>query len=373
MEDKKEKEPVIAQIDNQTNKKTHKKMTPATKKSIIVSCVFAVCFATIGGFGGYFLFGMLHPTGTNAYNGVNYGKVPTTIEVNFAIDKGTLTADYKDTAYSLINYCLSSFSQKQYSLIIGKGSVVSSGVTQTIESGTFATPTETFRQNISSSSFVHTADRNYDQYDGKVVAYNCQTADDWTSNPTSSELTYDQYIQTYGKLIRPYYYATTQDYSSDYPITDRYLSYDYATYKASSDSTKHLVNDVIIYDIGPNTVSSSTIEENDAGYLLTAVLVPNKATFKYSVQMKATGGLGTYPSFSASTISFQVDKELNLVSSTFTDSYTVNVKGILNSTAEATFTQYYFQGSTPTFNDVEVKIPEIGDTDFVGYKLFPTA
>lgn len=372
-DEKNEKTSEKCEVTSTDQKKSHK-LSKSTKHTLLVSSVYMVCFGIIGGFGGFALFRWLNPESSGVYNAIGYGNIPTVADINTAKAGGTLVASYNTnkTAYSLANFALYKQANYSYTLNIGKGTVVSSGITQNIVSGTYNTPDETFSQNISSSSIVHTADRVYDKHDGSVTAYNCKTASDWANNPTAKDITYDDYIASYGKLNKNYYYATTATYAEDHPITDRYLCTDYSEYKASSDSTKHYVNSVIIYDIGPKTVTSSSISETATGYEIKVELTPNKGTFKSSVQMKTTGGLNSYPSFTSSNLTFEVDTDFNLVSSYAEDQYTA-VVGPINSPATQKFYQYYFHSDTSSFNNVNVTIPEISDTsDFSGYQLFPT-
>ncbi len=350
-------------------------MSKATKHTIMMSVIFGVSFALIGGFGGYALYTTLHPKTAVVYNASNYGTIPTKNELDTYISKNTLldTFNTDNKAYSLLNYALFKQAAEKYTLTISKGTVLSSGITQTIESTVYNTPDETFSQNISSSSIVSTANRTYDRHDQKLDTYDCKKKEDWANNPTCKNVTYDSYIQSNGKLNRGNYYCTSSTYSSDCPITDRYLTNDQSVYEASTEKSKHVVNAVMIYDIGPKTVTSSSVSKTKSGYEIKVEVTPDKGTFKSSVQMKTTGGLASYPKFSSSNLTIQVDEEFNLISHTAVDEYTA-VIGPINSPATQNFTSYYFRSDTDTFNDVKVTIPEISDiSDFKGYQLFPSS
>jgi hypothetical protein len=353
--------------------KKQKHMSPkAGKRTVIISCVFALSFGLVGGVLGYVLHNVLHQKSSIDDSGaVDLGDIPSKKTVDKEIAAGTITTTYQKKAYALINYSLQLQASSPYSLIIGRGATVAAGVTQNIQSCTISTPEETFNQNISQSSMVQTADRYYDSHDKKVAAYNCKTASDWGNKPTAKDLSYDDYIQLHGKLLQGQYYATTGETTKDKPVSDVFLTTDEKEYEASKDKTKHLVNAVLIYDVGPKTVLSSTIAKNDSGYLLTAELDPTTADGKSSVNMKTTGGLNGYPTFSSSHIEIQVDSEFQMVSSYFEDAYKVAKVGLVLDASQK-FDQYYFHSDSLNFQNVAVKIPDISDTsELAAYSLFP--
>ena len=366
-------------------KKPKKILSPKQlkKRSIITTSIVVAVSILIGGAGGYMLHHWLNPERTTLSGGATEGVVPTQAEVAKSIQANTLDTDYQP--YQLINYSLHLQASYAYSLTLCKGSADTMGVKQNIQSATYSTPNCVFNQNTSSSSVVSTADRYYDYNDGKLHAYKTSKASDW-KNTTDVTSTYDEFIQTNGKLFKGSYYCTsdTTELSEEKPVADRYLTDNEADYEASQEKTKHHICGVVIYLIGPRTVKSSQLEKTSDGYQLTLDLYTdsdikaNTDTTKkiasgcsyYAVQMRTTGGLVSRPPFLSSHLVFRVDKDFNLVSSVFTDTYSANI-GVMSASMSQTLTQYYFHSDSDTFSSIQVKVPEVSEEDFAGYELFP--
>ena len=369
--------------------KAEKKKDPKyiKKRNIIISTSVIAGAMVIGSASGWLTYSLLHPKQTALAATATEGVVPTDSEIEKSLKNNSLISDYQNEVYKLLNYSLYKQASYSYSMIIGKASVNASGVTQTVQHTTYTTPDIIYNQNISASSFVHTANKFYDKKDGKVESYLGKTSEDWADGKAEHiDYSYDDYIQKFGKLIKSVYYVTSEPdlskLSETRPIAENYLTADESEYEACQDETKHRINGVFIYVIGPRTTKLGTIEKTDSGYKLYLEMFTDSevasnpdagiaaANTYYSVQMRTTGGLKTRPVFSYSKLTVNVDEELNLVSSFFQDSYTA-VVGPINSPAKQDMYQYYFHSDTDTFNGVKVNIPTPTDTDFDGFKLFP--
>jgi hypothetical protein len=362
---------------NKTEKTATQGIEPkAKKKTVIISVVIGVLCAGLGGAGGYVLFNAIHPAQDPVTIHITNTKVYSADDVKKSLAAGTLDTDYADKAYEIIAFALDQQADNPYTLTIGKGTVYAAmNINQEIVSATYNSPSRTFNQNVSSSSLVHTAARYYDAKDGKVSSYVCSVPDDWTkSDLKPAEQTYDEFLQAYGKLHQDRYYCTTVTPTDDKPIPEAYLTSDKATYEASTEKTKHEDNGVVIYAISKSTVQTSALTKNGNGYQVSIEFIPKAATSYYAVQMKTTGGLVSRPTFSASSMTVNLDTSLNLIDSVFTDEYHVTVAGITTGTKQV-LTQYYFHSQDGTFSDgsksVTVSIPEISDVNFNGYDLFP--
>lgn len=385
-------------IENQTSnenskpKTMKKKKEPATKvfcKNNMVSTIVILSLSILIGAGGGFLFFRWKNPSSAALSGSgSEGYIPTEAEISKSLNNDSLIDDYKDKEYQVINYSLYQHSLAKYALTIGKAKVVSSGVTQSIQSSTYSTPDVIYNQNVSSSSLVKTANRFYDYLDNKVDCYLESLPSDWSKGNSPITYTYDEYMQKYGKLLQGSYYCTATTNSSEVteatPIADRYLTSDKSVYEANNDKTKHHVNGVVIYMIGPKSIKDANISKSDDSYLVSLDLYTDNdrknatdsskittGNSYYSVQMRSTGSLASRPVFSKTHLEFTLDKNLNLVSSYFYDEYTA-VVGPINSPATSDMYQYYFQSEDDTFNDVKVSVPSPTDDDiFKGYDLFP--
>ena len=355
----------IKDIDKVFNDKRAKK-----KKIVTITLVttLSVIFALIGAVGGYFLYNITTPKKDNIVFAA--GEVATEQDIKNiqnSLSKNSILNDYKDNPYKLINYSLNNFANAKYSLVIGKGQAVAMGVSQNIESATFRTPDVIFNQNVSSSSVVSTANRYYDKMNNEVIQYECSKKEDW-ANASSTTANYDDYIARFGKLLSGIYYCTKD--SEKTPISDKFLSLEKTEYESSNDASKFPVNSIIIYAIASKTINKSSLEKVGENYKVTLSLKKTGESY-YSVQMKTTGGLKSAPVFdpSVNKLEFTLDSELNIISSVFTDKYKADV-GLMSADTTQTLTQYYYHGDTPTFEGVEVKIPDISETEFNGYQLF---
>lgn len=371
---------------DQKKKKKHKFLKLTTRNIVELSIVIVI--SSVIGAGAGYLFYTNNNTASSSLSGyATEGNVLSIEEMEKKLAKNTnFESEYKDKAYELINYSLHKQASYSYALTIGKASAVAAGYTQNIVSSTFVTPDCVYNQNVSSSSLVHTANRFYDYNDEKVECYLKSTPDQWqNSDNVASEYSYDEYMQKYGKLLQPSYYClattNTAEITEDKPIADRFLTLKEEDYKKNNDSTKHHVNGVVIYMIGPSTVKSSSIEKTSTGYLLKCDLYcdadivsgKSKGCSYYSVQMRTTGGLSKRPPFNKSHLEFNVDSNFELVSSYFEDEYVASMS-VLNITTTTQMTQYYFHSNDSTFNGVEVSIPKYNDPDnFAGYNLFPNS
>lgn len=336
------------------------------KKTIIISTIFSILFALIGSVGGYLLYNLLNPKNVVLQQAV--GEVITDREINnieSAISNNNIVSIYKDNPYTLINYSLYLHAISNYSLVLGQGSALAAGITQNIRSATFRTPDEIFNENTSSSSIVSTANRYYDKRNNVVEAIEGKKESDW-ENAQPFQMNYNEYISKFGKLLSGIYYCTSDENKK--PISDTFLTLDKEEFEKSKENTKFAVNSVIIYSLSKKTVSSSELKENSSGYEISISLKKAGESY-YAVQMKTTGGLRTAPDFDASQnkLIFNLDKNLNLISSEFFDVYEADVGPIKASTSQ-NLKQYYFQSETSTFNSKNVTIPRNGEA-FNGFEL----
>src|SRR5574344_218864 len=86
--------------------KKQKHMSPkAGKRTVIISCVFALSFGLVGGVLGYVLHNVLHQKSSIDDSGaVDLGDIPSKKTVDKEIAAGTITTTYQKKAYALINY-----------------------------------------------------------------------------------------------------------------------------------------------------------------------------------------------------------------------------------------------------------------------------
>lgn len=351
--------PYINDIAN-ANKKTF------SMHSIIGWTSFGLVFALLGGYSGYYIYNAIKPMDVIPFVAGSV-TIPSDKEVNDALKSGKLVETFKDRGYELINYALDKYASAEYSLTLTRGSTLSTGVTQTIQSAKVVMPGMIYYENTSSSSMVSTAHRMYDRGDGKVEAYLAKQTSDWPKT-AARDIPYNEYIQLFGKLLQGKYYCTS---SEDYnlTVTDLFMTLDENEFKKSDDSTKHMVNGSTIYYIEKATTSSSVITKTESGYTIEVDLLPSMGSNNYFVaQMKTTGNVAV--SFTNSQATFRFDENLNIISSTGFDKYDLKLGG-LGLKATQTLDLYYLTSSSLNFNDVELNIPKPNELNFNGYQLFP--
>jgi hypothetical protein len=378
------------QVKGKKGKKQKKPKTPDTpqqkrKTAIISSCVAVVC-GVLGCLGGYFLYQYNHPSVTisnrivdNDSSAFDPTQSQSIKKISDSLKAGNIVTDFKSKPADIINYACYLQSSAKYSLVLGTGTVNAAGVTQELKSATFTTPETVFNENISHSVgggliSVSTANRYYDdrKSDSGVKAYVCTSTDAWAkTSPTS--LSYNSFMESYGKLQKGLYYCTWVS-MSDGTEKEKYLTSAAETYSASADTSKHYVNGVLIYIINSSTISESSLASEEGGYVLTATLDPSKADGYYRIQMKTTGGLDSYPVFTSTKLTFHLDSDLGLKSSLFLDEY--SGRKVIGFNGSQTLTQYYYRSETSSFaydgQSIEVTVPEISNTDFSGMQLMPS-
>ncbi len=286
-------------------------------------------------------------------------------EINDALNNDSIMNNYANgDAYKLVMYALDKQTTYDYSLLLSSSTVTAHvlGISydQTVEAATFNTPEENFNQNISSSLFVKTAFRFYDEKE-KITAHECTNPSDW-KNSTGTTYTYDEYINTYGKLFKPHYY-----------VSSNYLTDNYSTFESIQDKNKREVNSVAIYNINEETVLGSSLVQHDDRYTITINLDPHKGTAAYQKQIEKTGDLNSLPVFESSLLTFDLDSELNLITATFNDSYNIDIAVLGKSLATQSMTVNYFHSDSSKFEYnnkiVDVKIPSKDEEEFNGYSL----
>jgi hypothetical protein len=366
-------------------KKHHRELTPKQmeRHTVFVSVLVSLVCSALGVFGGYELFQYNNPkitslnnsgvteTDTTAFSPASETSIKA---MQKSIEAQTVLSDYGNKPADIVNYACYLQSQSKYALTVCHGTVKTVVGDQSIRSATYCTPEEVFNQNISSSSVVHTANRYYDNFTGAVEAYEKKYPSDWSVDGiTGKNYSYDSFIQAYGKLQQGLYYCTTQ--TSSVGIQDKFLTSKKEEFESSEEATKHPVLGVVAYAFTTSTITSGTLEADGDGYKLNMVLEPNTANLYAKAQMKTTGGLTDYPTFSSSSAIFYLNSDLSLKSSVFEDSYTAKI-AVISSSASQTLTQRYFRSDSSVFtaddgSSVTVSIPEISQVDFSGLSLFP--
>lgn len=356
----------IVKMEEETIPKRHKIDKGKLKWGLCITvvCVFAAFFGTSGG---YFIYSTLHPAKDTVSIGTE--SVLKDADVQKEIQNGTLVNTYKDKAYKVLNYSFYKQASYRYSLTMTTGKTHALIADQKIRSATLVTPECDYFENIS-SGFTSTAYRFYDYKDGTNMldSMMCSKEKDWETK-TPDKMSYDDYIQKFGKLYKGQYYVTYDTTDKTKAVPDVYLSQNEDDYKNMLKSGKSAgnVTGVSIYTMNSNTVESSTIEKTDTGYQVSVNFnIKNGACSYFKVQMHTTGGVEV--KFVSSTITYDLDEELNLIHGTTIDKYTT-----MGVTADQQLDIYYYHNSVESlFDNQMITVPEKdSSTTFKGYDLLP--
>lgn len=353
---------------------------------MITLCTISLLSLFLGSGAGYYLYDVINKAPEETITGPDGNSSLDALEqrnkkVEEALKKDTLVTEI--TAADIVNYAFDVYTAKEYTLVLGQGVAIANAgikVNQTIKSTTYNTPEGFFHQKESDSSFVHAADRYYEDRESQIIhGYEASRATDWAKTDVK-EYSYDDFIQAYGKLNTGNYYCHSNTPDQDHPIPEKFIGFSKEDFEQSTEKKKIIRNGALIYNLTDDTIkpvgenSKTSIEKTENGYQVVLDLDvtgnPYSVSY-YAVQMKSTGNLATRPKFSECVLTFQFDSDLNPITSEFFDHYKADT-GIISADTESTIHQYYYYSENNTFQGTVVHIPEINEPDFDGYALLPT-
>ena len=335
-----------------TSKKPKKDRAPWSrkKKRIVLCSAFTALGIGIGTLA-FMLFG--HSAPKNNYDAVFPGYDYLAAEKNNTwtdITKSSKTP--AGQAVTAVNTGLAKRSTSSYSLRYRTQTVlVKIGNTkQEIEAFTYFSPERNFNQNISSSSFVHTADRYYDSKDGKVELYSAGTPDKW-KDASSTEYTYDERMDTRGKLVAPLYFLN-QDKSGERK---------FKSYQSQDSGWNTQESGVINFDLSEDSVTDAKWTKQGTKYLID-ITRDSQHTVGYKKrarQRRRTGNLKGLPDFKLVMIQFTLDSGLKLVKAVTTCNYIATRAGIKAECVSKDETYFYFSQTPFTDKDgAELSAPK---------------
>lgn len=328
------------------SKKSKKQKAPWSrkKKRIVLCSAFAALGVGVGALG-FMLFG--HTAPKNNYDAVFPGYDYLALKKNNSFSNISANAKTpKAQAVRAVNTGLYKRSVAKYSLRYRTQVVnVKIGNTkQNIEAFTYFSPERNFNQNISSSSFVHTADRYYDKKDGKVELYSGGTPDKW-KDAEAKEYSYDERMDTRGKLVAPLYFI-----GQDKKGTRNFVSYH------SEDSGWNTQESGIInFDLSEDSVTDAKRMQQGSKHRIT-ITRDSQHTIGYKKmarQRRRTGGLKSLPDFKSISIDFTLDSNLNITKIVTSCDYIASRAGIKAECVSKDET-YVYTSDTP-FKDKENK------------------
>lgn len=303
--------PIIQRLDynNVMAKKPFSK-----KKIIIISIIGALSLVALG-VGGYFLGQWIYINN----NTIDYSKLS---ETELEDDQVALMKKYSESvasdytkdfkSYELANIGINKIQNHDYVVSKTIGSAKALGVDQSVRAASIKNKNEYFLENLSVSKLVQTAKRFYQKED-VVKTYNGSEIDiekaAWNENP-DSELSLKDHEAKWGKqLSRPLLYIISSK----------------------------------------TTLDTSTATKSSDGYTVKLDLSPKYAVLRYERQIVEISPV-TNPIFHKIHLTLKLDNQLNLLSYSVDESYSV-VMVILVETAVKLEETYTY--------DVETKIPNL--------------
>lgn len=356
----------ISSSETETKEENNKPKKDESKKHRIVTIVsLIVIWCAVGSTAGFFAYKFFGPKELVATKTGSVGDVPTEEEVKKSLESGTIVEDYKGNYCGLVNYILNRQAEYDYNLTITRGATITLGIEQKIQSYNMRYKEEKFFESVS-SGFKTTGGRFYDKGQGiECYDFGSTARDSWSTTPEKKTITYDDYIQQYGKLFKGKYYCTTSSeaITDNHLVSDIYLTDDKNIYESNQDETKHLVNDISIYYITKDLTLNQAMAKNNTGYQI-KLRLDTKADTYYVAQMKTTGGVGI-PVFKYTELSFLVDSNLDLVKGTFIDKY--DVMGM--AATQNLDLYFYHNNEEPVFDGISLPIPSPDDYSDPSTKL----
>ena len=309
---KKLKQETVTMENKETNPKGKKKIT---KKSIILYSVIGVVGISLSAVAGVLIGRNLFKQDAYAGLDINNAEVDYN-EVYVRFKTSNASSYFEDFSHvELANIALLKCNEVNNFYTITNGSVEAAGVKQTIHGTTIRDGDNYFEESISSSSFVKSTNRFYQNDDG-VKWYKGKYVDldsgDY-SNPKTTDYTIDEFDDTWGKSLKR----------------------------------------ACIYIVSNKSCLNSEMKVNEDGnYEISLDLDPTLSVLRYVKQMIMTGGLSEAPVFHSVNLKFTVDKDVNLLTFKTYEVYDVHmVIDAKNSKGSLTQEFKYEKRDIPTLTD----------------------
>ncbi len=157
-----------------------------------------------------------------------------------------------------------------------------------------------FTETTSSSMFLSTAIRTYDNHDGMITEYKGKTLDEMRK-ALKTTYDYDEYICRYGKLPKIAYGIKSLPTEKDCLFNECYA-------QDASDSTT--MQGLFMEDVNENTITEIREETN----LIHIGLDTRKALLHMSVSLKNNGSFDSYPTYKEAEMDFLLNEKKEIIS-----------------------------------------------------------
>ena len=296
------------------------------------------------------------------------------MSIEESLKNNTVLKDYKDSVTDLLDYALDEYSKAPFALKAGKQmaqlNVMGFHVQQSIQSYDLYTPDGNYSQSWSASPFLSTKDRFYDEK-GYIKAYTASGVN-LMKDAKSVRLEYDAFIQKYGKLPKRKYFVRSRFVDKSSLIHDSFVPEAKVRKEEASMTSIRTVYGTLIYQIQNDTVTKSTLEQTEDGYVLSFDLDVRYALDYYATQMMNIASLYELPKFTLSKVTVRLDRNLHLLSASCHDEFSSKtgfISAKVSMDSQLTFltsvdNRFTYHGKT-----AELIIPK-KDTPFNGDDLF---
>lgn len=299
--------------------------------------------------------------------------------IELSLKEGTIEEDFAGKeAYRVVIHSLLKQDTSLYNLAVSTSEFGASflGIPYTInmKMATYVTPSQSFTEGLVDGGIViKKALRNYDNYTSTNIVYTGSTPEEYSEDNKES-YDYDAFLEKFGKLFHGTYYVVEEGEKETF-LTDNksvFLESDNPYKKEKTSST--------LFDIDDHTITSgSIIEKEDKTFEVTLSLDNDKGNRYYKKLFTKVAGLYDELYTHGCDLTFKLDKDLNLISSSYSTILDVPVlifdEVQYFNDVEQTMDTYYYRSSSSTFtvgdNSYDVMIPSASESEFTGYKLLP--
>lgn len=296
------------------------------------------------------------------------------MSIEESLKNNTVLKDFKDSATELLDFALDEYSKASFALKAGKQvaqlTVMGFHVQQSIQSYDLYTPDGNYSQSWSASPFLSTKDRFYDEK-GSIKAYNASGVK-LMKDAKPVRFEYDAFIQKYGKLPKRKYLVRNRFVDKSSLIHDSFVPEAKAKKEEASMTSLRTVYGTLIYLIEKDTITKSTLEQTEDGYVLSFDLDVRYALDYYATQMMNIGSLYELPKFTLSKVTVRLDGNLHLLSASCHDEFSSKtgfISAKVSMDSELTFLTSEDDCFTYHGKTAELRIPK-KDTPFNGDDLF---
>ena len=305
----------------------------------------------------------------------------TAESIKRALHKGDIAEEFSGPkAYQIALHALLKQDESPYSLSVSHSRFGASflGIPYDIDMkmGTYSTPEESFVEGLVDGGIViKRALRCYDQLQNSCSVYQGRTKEDF---PEAEETTsdYDGFLDTFGMLFHKEFYVLEDKETGN----ETFLGDDRETFDSCQEEGKRQRTGSTLININHDTILDGDVKENkDGTFTISLTLDEVKGNQYYAKLFSKVAGLHDELHVHGCQIDFLLDKDLNLISSTYTTRLDVPIlilgEIVYFNDVEQVMQTNYLRSEDGTFKQgeerIDLTIPDTEETEFDGYAFLP--